>query len=355
MGNFRSSIGRVVASRFDSASAKFWITTGQNGICGAITRVAADSHFAIIALRQRAGGRGSPSVELRRRRGEKRPISGQSWSEWLSQAVSEIVERPPIGPYRVLRPLESGRLAARWLAVHDRDQTSHVAHEFFCRDRAEQRRLISAFEQISSLDHPNIQPVQQFALADSHVAWLMTPYTGNQDGLVTLESLLQDKGGRMSADEADRALGQILRAVEFAHGVGHIHGPIYADQVLVDRRGRISIEMYGLQRRLGGLATGNSEVVRDEVRSVVELGYRLLTGLSAEEPRIPAGRLVERLNPHWDAWLDAGMDPLRGGYASAGEASAGLPSARRDAEPRVPVMSVRRVLGRVRAALRQGS
>lgn len=273
----------------------------------------------------------------------------------MSQAVSEIVERPPIGPYRVIRPLEPGRLAARWLAVHDRDQTSHVAHEFFCRDRAEQRRLISAFEQISKLDHPNILPVQQFALADCHVAWLLTPYTGNQDGLVTLDSLLQDKGGRMSADETDRALGQILRAIEFAHAAGHIHGPISADQVLVDRRGRISIEMYGLQRRLGGLGTGNSEVVRDEVRSVVELAYRLLTGFTAEEPRIPAGRLVERLNPAWDAWLDAGMDPLRGGYSSASEAAAGLPSARRDPEPRAPVMSVRRVLGRVRAALRQSS
>lgn len=274
------------------------------------------------------------------------------WGEWLSQHASEHVQRPPIGPYRILRPLQPGRLAARWLAVHDRDLTSHVAHEFSCRDRAEQRRFTAAFEQVSGLEHPNILPVEQFALADTHVAWVLTPYTGNQEGLVTLDSLLRAKGGRMPVDEAERALSQVLRAVEYAHSRGFIHGVINADQVLVDRHGRISVELYGLDRRLGGLAAGNSEVVRDEVRSVAEMGYRLVTGLSSEEPRIPAGRLIEKLDGLWDEWFDAGLDALSGGFSSASDAAAFLPSARRISEPRLPVMSVRRVLGRVRAALR---
>ncbi len=281
--------------------------------------------------------------------------SRSSWGKWLSQELAEIIERPPVGPYRIVRPLEPGRLAARWLAVHDRDQTSHIAYEFLCRDRAEQRRLLSAFERAAELEHPHILRVEQFAFADAHVAWLFTPYTGNQEGLVSLDSLLKAKGGTMSAQEAERAVTQVLSALEYAHARGNLHGPLALDEVLVDRHGRISIELHGLARRLNGLTVGNSEIVRDEVRSVVEMGYRLLTGLSPEEPRIPAGRLGDRLSPFWDEWFDAGLDALTGGFATAADAAAALPSARIDAQPRVPVISVRRVLGRVRAALRQGS
>jgi serine/threonine protein kinase len=314
--------------------------------------MAADSHSATIQPRVFRAGEGRPTDPWWKR---KRCPWGFDFRETrgarLSQSTSETNERPPIGPYRFVRPLEPGRLAPRWLAVHDRDHTSHIAHEFACRDRAEQRRFLSAFEAVAELEHPHILPVEQFAFADRHIAWLITPYTGNQEGLLSLASLLDAKGGRMSADEAERAIGQILSAMEYAHGRGELHGLMAADEVLVDRRGRISIELYGLARRLNGLTAGNSEVVRDEVRSVVEMGYRLLTGLSPEEPRIPAGRLADRLSPAWDRWLEEGLDALTGGFSSASVAKAALPSAQRDQRP--PVTSVRRVLGRVRAALRQ--
>lgn len=281
--------------------------------------------------------------------------SGYLWGAWLMQEVAEHVDRLPLGPYRIIRPLAPGKLATRWLAVHDRDQTSHVAHEFTCRDRAEQRRFMSAFEKISELDHPHILHVEQFALADGRLAWLLTPYAGNQDGLVTLDSLQRAKGGRMPAQEAERAMSQLLSALEYAHGQGHHHGPLGPEEVLVDRHGRVSVDLYGLGRRLVGLAAGNAEVVRDEVRSVVEMGYRLITGLSSDEPRIPACRLIRRLDPHWDAWFDAGLDALSGGFASAAEAAAALPSVLRDAQPRTPAVSVRTVLGRMRSVIRQGA
>lgn len=269
------------------------------------------------------------------------------------QELAGQVDRLPLGPYRIIRPLEPGKLAARWLAVHDRDQTSHVAHEFVCRDRAEQRRFLNAFERVSELDHPHIVQVEQFALADGRLAWLLTPYTGNQEGLLTLDALRQAKGGRIPPQETEWAMSQILSAVDYAHGLGHHHGPIGLEEVLVDRRGRVSVDLYGLERRLSGLSTANAELVRDEVRSVVEIGYHLLTGLTAEEPRISVGRLLRRLDPLWDEWFDAGLDALSG-FATAAEAAAALPSARRDASRPAPA-GVRTVLGRVRMALRQGS
>ena len=45
----------------------------------------------------------------------------------------------------------------------------------------------------------------------------------------------------------------------------------------------------------------------------MEIGYLLLTGLRAEEPLIPAARLVPELGRAWNAWLEKGLDPARGG------------------------------------------
>jgi hypothetical protein len=99
---------------------------------------------------------------------------------------------------------------------------------------------------------------------------------------------------------------------------------------------------------MGGTAA--SEVIRDEVRSLVGLGYWLLTGLPAEDPRIEAGRLIPRLDRRWDDWFNEGLDPL-GGFATAGETLAGLPGIRRGVEGRERVGPVRTVLGRMRRAL----
>jgi hypothetical protein len=154
----------------------------------------------------------------------------------------------------------------------------------------------------------------------------------------------------MTTQEAGRALTQLLQALQHAHGEGVYNGPIGIDQILVDRHGCVFIEMYGVQRMLEGLRRGNAELAADEVRSIVEIGYRLITGQTAEEPRIEASRLVRKLDKRWDEWLEAGLDPL-GGYRSAEEALREFPTVREEEPTRVP--GVRVVLGRVRSALRQ--
>jgi hypothetical protein len=104
------------------------------------------------------------------------------------------------------------------------------------------------------------------------------------------------------------------------------HGPLGLDEVLVDRHGRVVIELLGFGRRLRGLSQGNSETVRDEIVRVCEIAYELLTGLRAEAPLIPAPRLVPRLDKAWIHWLRVGLDPSRG-FESASAALAALPSA----------------------------
>lgn len=269
--------------------------------------------------------------------------------------MDDRVARLRIGPYLFVREIEPGRLADRWLAVHERDDTTFVVHRFrVSRDRLEQRRFVTAVESLADLDHPHLLPIVEYSLGSAVAgnAWIVTPFTGNQDGLITLDRLVREKGGRMAPIEVERSMIQLLDAVESAHAGKRRHGPIAIDEILVDRRGSLQVELYGLSRMLGRAESNGSaaEAARDEVRSVVELGYQLLTGLPADEPRIVADRLVPRLPRHVVEWLEAGLDPVSG-FSSATEALEALRQADEEVFGLRP-SPVRVVLGRVRQVLR---
>lgn len=254
----------------------------------------------------------------------------------------DATQRPKLGPYILIRPLAEMAHAVRWLAYHEVNQSSHVVYRFpVCHDNSERRRFLSAVQAAGRVSHPHILRIEQFAFDASGAAWVVTPYLGDVEGIISLQRLLRAKGGSMVPSEAGRAVEQLLGACHAAHGAKLYHGPIRMDDVLVDRNGSLAIELYGMSRLLRGLVGGNEELVRDEVRSVVEIAYQLVTALSAEEPLIPAGRLVKRLDPRWDRWFEIGLDPTDG-FATTEDALKHLPS--RPLEPVVNGPGVRSVL-----------
>lgn len=252
------------------------------------------------------------------------------------------------GPYQLIRPLASCALAERWLALHEDDESSHVIYRFGpYRDKNERRRFVQAAESVARLRHPHLMPIEQYSLDHSEWGWIVTPYTGNSENLVHLGQVLESKGGTMGAVEMDRCVRQLLEAYSYAHQKRRYHGPVTMHDVLVDTRGSLWIELFGMRRYLEGLADGDAELVRDAIRSVIEIAYTLLTGLPADEPRISASRLVRRLGKAWDVWFETGLDP-HAGFASADAALAALPTSEREDEP-TPV--VRTVLGRIRSSM----
>ncbi len=265
-------------------------------------------------------------------------------------------ERQQLGPFVLIRPFAPAPSAVRWLALHETHHTSHVVYQFpACHDKNEQRRFLSAVQTVCVLSHPHIQKIEQYSFDGSRNGYVVTPFPGDASGLLFLDSLLRAKSGRMHPDEAQRAVLQLLEAFDAAHAMRLNHGPISMNEVLVDRHGSLVIELYGLSRHLRGLAQGNSELVRDEVRSVVELGYQLITGLRAEEPMIPVERLVKRLDPAWGAWFDRGLGLTWGGtdgFASASEAIDALPGRAAAPEPKKEPSPVRTILGRLGLARR---
>jgi serine/threonine protein kinase len=268
------------------------------------------------------------------------------------------VERLRVGPYKLVRQLETApgqgsRLSAaqRWLSLNEDSQTAHLAYRFKLAS-LDVAAFFPAAEAGKALLHPHLLPIEYLETGPAGSAWVFSPFTGNHDGLVSLRTLLSDKGGRLNPVEAERAMNQLLEAVEYAHAVGFQHGDIGLDEILVDRRGSLAVELYGLRRRLRGNAgPPASEVCKDEVRSIIQLGYQLVTGLSADEPRITASRLIPRLDKRWDEWFNEGLDPYAG-FPTAGEALAALPGNRREVEERERIGPVRVVIERFRAALR---
>lgn len=253
------------------------------------------------------------------------------------------------GPYRVVRELPSSRVGPRWVAINERTGENRAVYRVAtCRDHVERRRLLAAIEREGLVSHPHLLTVEKFSLDASGVLWAVAPYRGNQEGLVLLPELVEANGGRLAPIEAERALEQLLDAITFAHEHGLHHGPIEDDEILVDRHGSVWIELYALPRLLDGFDASNEFLIRDEVRSVVALGYRLVTGLPAEEPRMPAARMFKKLDRAWDRWFDRGLD-ASGGFDSAAEALAALPSRGGPADaPVVATRPVRGVLARFR-------
>ena len=269
----------------------------------------------------------------------------------------DLTDRPRLGPYILTRALPPSALAARWLALHEVDQTSHLVYRFgVCHDKATRRRFLSAVEVVGQLEHAHVLPIQQFAFDVGGRPFIVTRYPGDAAGLLTLGRLLRDKGGQLAPDEAERAVVQLLEAVEHGQKRGVWHGPVQTDEVFVDRHGSLAVELYGLSRLLAwgngaGEMGSDAESVRDEVRAVVEIGYQMITGLRAEAPLIPAGRLVKKLDVAWEAWLAHGLDPSRG-FDTPAEAMAALPSRRRSAGGKPSIVTVRGVWDRFRPTAR---
>lgn len=276
----------------------------------------------------------------------------------------EVLERQALGPFLLTRELGPSAYADRYLALHAVDQSSHVAMRFpLCEDRDSMRRFVDAIRMCEGLRQEHLLRVEYHTFDAEGHPWVIAPFTGDVDGVRTLAKLLREKKGQMHPFEAERAIQQVLEAAVYAHSTEPardgrearlpvVHGPLSMDEILVDRHGRIVIELYGVGRLLradqGWSTVRSPELVRDELRSIAEIGYQLITGLRAEAPMIPPSRIVKRLDARWDRWLARGLDAARG-FETAAEALMLLPS-------RMPVMDdsepepvgVRAVFGRFR-------
>lgn len=248
-----------------------------------------------------------------------RPGASAPWarlqeSESAGGRVAGLLVRSRLAPHR---------LGHRWLASASSESPTKVVYLVrpgagVAREQARERLLIAA---AGTTPHAlKIEAVEPAAAGGGF--WIVCPYTGSADGLLTLGRLLADKHeGRMDLDEARRATGQILQALDTSHMRRMPHGAVVLDDVLVDRRGGVLVELLGVGAALGGLQTLD---VKGEVRSVVRCAFELITGVQATGPS--SAYRAPGLSRVWRNWLAKGLRS-EGGFNSAAQALASLPSA----------------------------
>lgn len=225
-----------------------------------------------------------------------------------------------VGGYRAVRGLGAARHGDRCLGVRRDDGTFVVLHAvrrtmrgFGATGARDVRRFLETVAPVRRAEHAHILPVIDAVTDREGWHWLVTPYTGSVDGLLTLKQLLAMKPmQQMPHMEAGRAVSQLIEAFAAATRQGLSHGPVGLHEVLVDRHGSLHVELFGLARRLKGEAPRDPAVEVHEVRSLVGLAYELVTGVEPTDPMIAPTRLSKRLPKSWEQWLLTGLDPAQG-------------------------------------------
>jgi hypothetical protein len=248
------------------------------------------------------------------------------------------------GPYRLIRPLEPVAGWERFIALHERDDTDHLIYRHpALHEAADRRRLMGVIAPMAALRHPHLTELSAYSFDEQDRLCLVTAYTGNQEGLVTLADLVERKNGRMDVAEVALCVEHLLDAVAAARRAGLNDGPVEPERIQIDRRGSVRIELYGLpraDRMAAGVCTGS-----DEVRAIAEMAVWLLTGVRQDLEPAGISRFVGRAARAWEPWLEAALDPLHG-FESPEEALNSLPSRMgRTEEPVVPEVFVTPMAG----------
>lgn len=223
-----------------------------------------------------------------------------------------------LGDYSVTRELAAGPMGTRSLALNKQAHTSHLLHRVRTTAGMNPRTFAAAMERLQVLSDPHLLVVQAYGWDTESGPWVVTDYTGDADGVVTLAQLLRLKGGWLSIDETRRAIGQLLDAPCLAHRLGLAHGVLSMEQVHVDRAGRLVIEFYGLATLLAREPVDRLATERAEVASILKIGYQLLTGLLPVHPVIPVEHVWDDIDETWRGLFETGLGPT--GFTSAAHA-----------------------------------
>ncbi|QQS09355.1 MAG: hypothetical protein IPK69_01660 [Phycisphaerales bacterium] len=224
-----------------------------------------------------------------------------------------------------------GLVARRFGGVHADRQTSHTLYRFDgCGTRGSMRRLLGALESMAGVRESHLLAIEGLTLSSEgggRAVVVITPYLGDSSGLRTLRDHLEAKLGRILPSEVAWAMRHVLGGLGVAHAGGLVEGALRAERCLLDRYGKVTLELHGLPASLGWIEQSSvAAFARREVRDAVAMAYSMLAGREFDRGAFSSGAAGHRTRPEWDAWFAAGL--LGHGFESAGEAMAALPSER---------------------------
>ena len=320
---------------------------------------------------------------------DRAPGRGDSSSRRSSTSGPRAEVGGQLGDYLLERELGRGGMGQVFLATQ-RSLRQKVALKVLSQDLSEDDSFVRRFDQeahsLAKLKHPNV--VRILGTTRTRAALALFAEPDAPAALSILEQAeeggayffameyvegrsLRDalEGGPLAPVEALRIVGQVLDALDYAHGEGVIHRDIKPENILLDRSGQAKIADFGLARLLRGDGTGDritrtrmvmgtrdymAPEQRERSRDVdhradlYSLGvvlYEMLTG------ELPIGSFPppSELNPQVDARIDAIVDRVlqkdpKRRYKRASEVSSAIEEARRqsDADSKAGVRRSRR-------------
>ena len=230
--------------------------------------------------------------------------------------MSTTLRNEYFGPYKLIRSLGHAHGAERFVVLCDKTDTNYMLYRFNQSGNHKSRRtLFESMLKMSTLSHPHLLKIESVSYDDHGNLSVITPYTGNHEGLVTLDDLLKIRDGKLGMIEAVRALEHLLDASAFAHRNQIYNGTINTNDILIDRYGCLQIQLYGFEAMTQSAEQSSlfiNNQVSDEVRSIVDIGYTMMTGLSTKGERVAPSRVLKKADRNWDTWFEIGLDPIDG-------------------------------------------
>jgi serine/threonine protein kinase len=173
-----------------------------------------------------------------------------------------------VGPYCLVRELDSGGMGAVYLAFRSDDQYFQIVAIKMIRKGMESPDLIQRFRRerqtLATLNHPNIGAILDGGEMEDGRPYIVMEYVEGQP--ITLAS----ESGNLSIRQRVELFRSVCSAVHYAHQKLVIHRDIKPSNVLVSPKGVVKLIDFGISKPLA------PEFVPGEF-SPTESGHRLMT------------------------------------------------------------------------------
>ena len=211
--------------------------------------------------------------------------------------VAEFTQQPPatIGPYKVIRPLARGGMAAVY-EVQDETTGEHFALKLLTHKGMAAPRFNREYRALTRLDHPNIIRVYRFGV-DGDSPFLTMELLDGVAAQVYAKSCGRP-GTPWRTAEVTRVVALVADALAYMHERGIVHRDLKSSNVMVLNDRAVKLLDFGTARLLGTSdeitrhgefvgtfayaspeqLTGGTVDARSDIYSLGVLTYRLLTG-----------------------------------------------------------------------------
>jgi len=218
-----------------------------------------------------------------------------------------------LGSYQIIEQIGQGGMATVFKAYQpsmDRYVAIKILPSHFTQDKSFVGRFTQEARTLARLEHPHILPVHDYGEQEGITYLVMRCIEAG-----TLKDLIRGEGP-MELEETARLLGQVGRALDYAHSQGVVHRDIKPSNVLIDPQGNTFLTDFGIAKLVAETAqfTASGAVIgtpaymspeqgmgrpvdhRSDIYSLGVVLYEMVTGRVPFEAETPLAVMVKHVN-----------------------------------------------------------